>query len=199
MLTRRSCRHRSYWVVVINGTESALHKYHLIKVDCSRTTEDVLRSTFPRCVIQKMPPYMSNILAAINSKSIYCSFCANVLLDHIGNMARIYGYNHLLQMYDSEETFVDHCIEIVVCHYIEKSLYSLDADKDRLLSRQEYFLMLKGCKDHSKIKNRKRRCDEMYLGKSSFPNELLRSFHKLLAVVTHTFVFLPYKFDIIDD
>ncbi len=72
--------------------------------------------------------------AAINSKSIYCSFCANVLLDHIGKMAKRY------------------CIEIIVYHYIEKSIYSLEADEERLMLRPEYFLMLKGCKECSKIK-----------------------------------------------
>ncbi len=160
MLTQRwSCHHRSYWVVVVNCAESAFQKYCLIQVDCSSITEDVFGYTFPRFLIQKMPPYMNNILAAINSKSIYCSSCTNVLLDCIGNMAKRYCYNQLLQLYESEESFVDQCIEIVVHHYIVKSLYSLEADKERFLSREEYFLMLKGCKEHSTIKNKKQCCD----------------------------------------
>jgi hypothetical protein len=142
-------------------------------------------------LIQKMPPYMNNILAAINTKSIYCSFCMNALLDHIGNMAKRYCYNHLLQLYELEELFLNNCIEIILCHYIEESLYSLEANEERLLSREECFLMLKGCKEHSKIKDKKWFHDEMYLGKSSFPNELLRPFHEFMAVVVHSFGFLP--------
>jgi hypothetical protein len=112
-----------------------------------------------------------------------------VLFDCIGNMAKRYCFSHLLQM-----SFVDHCIEMVICHYIEKSLYSLEANEARLLPRKKYFLTVEGCKEHSEIKSRKRCCDEMYLGKSSFPDELLRSFHEFMAVVVHTFGFLP-KFE----
>ncbi len=71
-------------------------------------------------------------------------------MDYIGNMAKSYCYNDLLQLYESEES-LDHCIEIVLCRYIEESLYSLEANEERLLSRDEYFLMLKGCKERSKI------------------------------------------------
>jgi len=39
---------------------------------------------FPQSVIQRMPPYMNNTVVALNSNSIHCSFCADILLDFIG-------------------------------------------------------------------------------------------------------------------
>ena len=191
---RRSSRHASYWVIVIDRTESALQKYHLVKVD-NNITEDVLSSTFRHSLIQRMPPYMNSVLSELNNKSINCSFCSEILLDHIGSLAIKHSHSQLLKMYDSEESFCIYCIECIACHYIAKALDSLETDDKRHLSREGYWLIVKSCKEISNKKQEKRRCNEMYLGKSSFSNELRRSFGEFKETVVNVLGFLPYKFE----
>jgi hypothetical protein len=65
-----------------------------------------------------MPQYTSTVLEALNNKGIICSFCAETVLEHIERMATNYCTSHLLAMYDSKESFVDHLIEVVCCCYI---------------------------------------------------------------------------------
>jgi hypothetical protein len=90
--------------------------------------------------MQRLPPYMNNLLASIKSRSLYCSFCLETLLDHIGSLASKYCYTHLFGMFESEESFTWYCIECVLCRYIEKTktIKALEHDKRRLLSREEY-------------------------------------------------------------
>jgi hypothetical protein len=192
--TQRSSRHRSYWVIVIDSTECSLQKYHLVKVDFS-ITEDVLSSTFLRSLIQRMPPFMNSVLSALNNKSINCSFCSEILLDHIGSLAIKHSHSQLLKMYDSEESFCIYCIECIACHYIAKALDSLEIDDKKPLSREEYWLIMKSCKEISNKKQEKRRRNEMYLGKCSFSDELRRSFDEFMETVVKALGFRPYKFE----
>jgi hypothetical protein len=126
---QRSSHHSSYWVIVIDHTESALQNYHLVKVDYS-ITEDVLSSTFRHSLIQRVPPYMNSVLSALN-KSINCSFYSEILLDHIGSLAIKHSRSQFLKKYDSGESFFIHCTECVACHYILKALDSLEIDDIR--------------------------------------------------------------------
>jgi hypothetical protein len=50
---------------------------------------------------------MNNVLSALNSKSIYCSFLLEILADHISSPAIKYSHSEVLQIHhDSEEYFV---------------------------------------------------------------------------------------------
>jgi hypothetical protein len=121
-------------------------------------------STFPQASNHKMPAYMNNILAAVNGNTLRSSFCSENLLDYIGNMAQRHCYNHLLNLFDSEEPFIKYCVEVVSCRYIAKALQVLEHDKRGILSREEYQHILNQCKVVS---------DEIYLGKCSFSIELV--------------------------
>jgi hypothetical protein len=55
-------------------------------------------------------------LEALNNNGIICSFSAEMILEHIGRMAKDYGSSYLLAiMYDSKKAFIDNCIEVVCC------------------------------------------------------------------------------------
>jgi hypothetical protein len=75
-------------------------------------------SHFPLSVIQTMPPCMNNALAALNSNSIHCSFCADTLLDFIGGLAKDNCSISNYRRHDSEESFISECIEVVCCMLI---------------------------------------------------------------------------------
>jgi hypothetical protein len=151
-MSRRSSRQHSYWMLVADHTGSALQRYHLVQLDGSSITENALESSFPHCILQRMPVYMNNASAAIKSKGIYCSFCRDNLLDWIGRMATKYSYSQLMQLYDFEESFVTEFIELVYCRYIFKALQILENDRSRPMSRDHYYLILKRCKNDTKMK-----------------------------------------------
>lgn len=189
---RKSSRLSSKWVLVADRTGSALQKYHLVQLD-GPSIEHSLESSFPNSILRVLPAYMNTALAAIKSKSIHCSFFSETLLDQIGKMATKSSYSDLMQEFDSEESFVTFCIEAVYCRYIFDSLALLKNDATRPMTRDGYFKILKKCKDDSKLKQKKRRCNESYLGKNRFSNELHRSFDEFIAKVVVTLGFLPLK------
>jgi len=193
-MLRRSHHHSTYWIIFIDCTGSAIEKYHIVQVDNSTEETLVCNRWDGGFFMQRLPPYMNNLLASIKSKSLYCSFCLEILLDHIGSLASKYCYTHLFGMFESEESFTLFCIECVSCCYIEKTLESLEHDERRLLSREEYWFILKGCKELSKRKRFKRCSEEMYLGTFPFPIELIRAFHEFIGIVSKTLGFLPFKF-----
>jgi len=57
-------------------------------------------------------------------KSLHCSFCNNILLDHIGMMTRRDCYSLLFQLYHSSEAFLNYWIEIINV-IILRSLFNL--------------------------------------------------------------------------
>ena len=118
---RRSSRLSSYWMLVADRTGSAIEKYHLVQLDGSIITENAVELSFPYYIIQRMPMYMNNALATMKSKSIYCTFCAD-LLNCIGRMATKCSYSQLMQLYDSEAFFITECIKLLYCRYIFKVL-----------------------------------------------------------------------------
>jgi hypothetical protein len=61
------------------------------------------------------------------------------------------------------------------------------------MSSDQYSLILKKCKDDSKMKRMKWRHDEEYLGKNSFTNELHCSFNEFIVNVVATLGFCPLK------
>jgi hypothetical protein len=128
---RKSCRLSSYWILVADRTGSTVEKYHLVQLDGRSITQNTVESSFSHCIIRRMPSYMNNILPAIKSKGLNCSFCHENLLDYIGKMATKYSYSQLLQLYGSEESFVTECIELVYCRYIFFALQSLKNDANR--------------------------------------------------------------------
>ena len=162
---RSSPRLSSYWILVADHTGSALEKYQLVQLDGRSITENTVESSFPHCIIRRMPSYMNNILSAIKTKSLYCSFCYENLLDYIGKMATKYSCSQLLQLFDSEESFITECIELVYCRYIFFALQSLKNDASRTMSSDEYSILLQKLKEDVKIKQMKRRCNEVYFGK----------------------------------
>jgi hypothetical protein len=176
MPIRRSCRLHSCWFIVINvESESTAKKYHLIMIWW------IVNGHWR----QRMPQYTSTVLEALNNKGIICSFCAETVLEHIERMATNYCTSHLLAMYDSKESFVDHLIEVVCCCYIH---WTVNQGENRLeLPRGRFTHLLDLCKKAAKKKRVKRRHDEIYLGILSFPSELNRSFNELIAIVVDMF------------
>ena len=152
-----------------------------------------MNSSFPNSILQVLPTYMNTALAAMKSKSINCSFSTDALLNHIGRMAAEISYRELMQEFDSEKSLVMHCVEVVYCHYIFDSLELLENDESRPISRDEYFKIFKKCKDDTKLKQKRWRRVELYLGKNRFSNELHRSFNEFIAKVVVTLGFLPLK------
>lgn len=82
----------------------------------SSNNEDFLESNFPHCIIKRMPPYMSNVLAVSKNNTIQCSFCSESLLCFIGGMAMRDSYICLCARHDSlEDRFIDECMGVVCC------------------------------------------------------------------------------------
>jgi hypothetical protein len=166
-------------------------------MEADNSNEDViaqLPEVLPNHLVKKMPIYMNNILAAVSHQNIQCSFCLEAVLNYVGNLAQIYDYTLLEQMHDSEESFVEGCIECVSGCYIQKSLESFkEVGNMGTISRKKFCNILKQCKERAKEKRSKRHRDEMYLGKLSFPNELSRSFDEFLAITINMLGFLPFK------
>jgi hypothetical protein len=72
-----------------------------------------------------MPPYMKSVLSALNNKSIHCSFCSEILLDHIGSLAMKHSHSQLLKMYDSEEYFLFNALNKLHAIIMQKHLILL--------------------------------------------------------------------------
>jgi hypothetical protein len=53
------------------------------------------------------------VYEALNNNGIVCFFCAEIMLEHMGRITTNYCSSHLLAMYNSDEAFIDHCIEVV--------------------------------------------------------------------------------------
>jgi hypothetical protein len=106
-------------------------------------------------------------------------------------MATKYSYSQLLQLHNSEESFITECIELVYCGYIYKSLQSLENDASRPMSRDKYYLILKKCKEDSKMKQMNLHRDEVYLGKNRFTNQRHPHFMSLWG--TLWLLFCPLK------
>jgi hypothetical protein len=54
---------------------------------------------------------MNNACAALKNNSIHPSYCAEAILTVIGKLAINSWYRMLLTRFDSEESFIDHCVE----------------------------------------------------------------------------------------
>ncbi len=72
-----------------------------------------------------------------------------------------------------------------MCHCTAKALDSLEIDDRIPLLREEYWLIMKSCKEISNKKQKKWRCNEMFFGKSSLSNELRRSFDEFMETVVN--------------
>ncbi|MFN9982046.1 MAG: hypothetical protein ACK53Y_19125, partial [bacterium] len=53
--------------------------------------------------------------AVLKNNSNRCSYCAETVLTAIGKLAVNSCYRMLLMRFDSEESFIDHCVEVVCC------------------------------------------------------------------------------------
>ena len=193
-IIRRSCRLQSCWFIVINAAaESTAEKYLLIHLTVNE--ERILESYFYNAVVQQMPHCMDTVLAALKNRTIRCSFCNETLLDYIGDLANEFCLMHLSAMIESEEAFIEKCIEAVCSHYIiicgAKGYFEL-SDGDI-----KYYLGI--CEKAAKRRRIKRRSDEIYLGNLPFPEELSRSFSELLFIVSDVFGYLPLKLRVDDN
>jgi hypothetical protein len=192
---RRSCCLHSCWILIIDVSESPLQKYHL--VDELDDSESSLESSFPHAIIERMPPYMSNVLAALKNKSILCSFCADTLLNYIGRLANDNCYSHLSALYVSEESFIDECIEVVCCGYIYRIMEH--CENRQSLSSEVYINILHSCKIAARTKRKKRLRDEFFLGNASFANELHRSFNEFVAIIVSALGYVPVRVQIMEE
>jgi hypothetical protein len=121
---------------------------------------------------------MNNVLEAIDSNLISCSFCSETLLDCIGKMLDRHCYNKMCEMLNSDEAFELYCIEMVSCQYIQEAFGAMEHDNRAILCMDHYGRMFLESKVISWEKNSKRRLDERYLGKLPFHVELLQSFNE---------------------
>jgi len=96
-------------------------------------------------------------------------------------------------MFDGEEPFVLHCIYATYHGYIYSALTVITANEELPLSRDDYWLMFKQCKEIAIRKQCKRRNEEKYLGKVPFQDDLRRSFDEFLKITRNVFGFWPYK------
>jgi hypothetical protein len=111
---------------------------------------------------------MNNVLEAIDSNRIPCSFCSETILDGIGKMSDRHCYNEICAMFNSDEAFELYCIEMVPCRYIHEAFGAMEHDNRAILSMEHYGRMFLESKLISREKNSKRRLDERYLGKLPF-------------------------------
>ena len=91
MPPRRSFRLHSCWLIIIDLSDSASKIYHLVN-QCE-DGDSTLESIYPDCIIQPIPPFMTNVLAALKNYCIHCSHCADTLLRCIGDLVKNSSYN----------------------------------------------------------------------------------------------------------
>jgi hypothetical protein len=196
---RQSARYGCYWVMIIDGNieedSSIAHKYHLFKLANNNTSGRFLESVSEQFIVRYLPSYMNNVLDAILKKGIICSSSREILLNYIGRLSKRQSAEELMLLFESEQLFFDHCIEVVTHCYICRALSVIDADQELPLSREEYRVMFIECKKLAANKQNQRRQRENYLGKVMFENDLRRSFDEFMKIVLRKFGFCPYKFD----
>jgi hypothetical protein len=187
---RRSCRRHSTWIIIFDFSDSASQKCHL--VNGVYETDRALQSSFPNGFAKRMPIYMDSVLAALKSNSIRCSFCGDALWEFIAKIAWRVRWDILCQRHRCEESFFDECVEIVCCSYIARFV---DYGKKKLyLSRDGYVYLLNECKMKARDKRKKRHCNENYLGRLCFADELHRSFDEFVQIVISAFGYVPLEY-----
>jgi hypothetical protein len=136
-------------------------------------------------IVQEMPHCMDTILAALKNKTIRCSFCSEMLLDYVGGLVDCFSTLCLVTMFESKEAFTEKCVEVVCSRYIflsgAKGSFRLRLAGDD----NNHFLGL--CERAAKRRRMKRRSDELNLGNLPFSDELNRSFHELLNMISDRF------------
>jgi hypothetical protein len=186
-------------VMIIDGNieedSSIAHKYHLFKLANNNSSARFLESVSEQFFVRHLPPYMNNVLDAILKKGIICSSSREILLNYIGRLSKRQSAEDLILMFENEQLFSDHCIELVTHCYICRALAVIDADQELPLPREEYRVMFIECKELAAYKNNQRRQQEIYLGKIIFENDLRRSFDQFMKIVVQKFGFCPYRFD----
>ncbi len=195
-LYRRSPRHSSYWVMIIDQHTSAVFSYHLLKFAHNTPSERQLDSLCRRCIVRHLPPYMNVVLMAMFKKTIYCSCSLEILKNYIGRLSRAHSTAELMMMFNaSEECFAYDCINTVTVCYCSLALDARDVSNIFPMSRDEFIAMLKKSRMLANEKQNKRRKAEMYLGRSTFENELCRSFDEFMRSIIIVFGFRPYKLE----
>jgi hypothetical protein len=97
----------------------------------------------------------------------------------------------LLTRFDSEESFIDHCVEEIYSGHVVKAAKH---GENRLFSLKMDFLdFLDRCKTLAINLRKKRLTDEHYLGRSSFSDELHCSFNEFMSVIISTLGYLPLR------
>jgi len=181
-ILRRSSRLLSCWIIVFDFSDSATKSYQLVHGVFE--TKSAIHSSFTHGFGKRMPTYMNPVLVALKNKSILCSFYADTLWKFIGGIARTVCYDGFCQRHNSEESFIDKCIEIVCCGYISKFV---DHGKKALFLRIDGSVCLQNiCKMEAREKRKKRHRKDNYLGhfhlQMSF-NVHLRNLLQSLSVI----------------
>jgi len=135
----RSCCFHSCWLIIIIVSElTSQQKYHITRDLYERSS--LMQPTFPQhYIIQKLPPHMNNACAVLKNNSNRCSYCAETVLTAIGKLAVNSCYRMLLMRFDSEESFIDHCVEEIYYGYIVKVV---EHGKNRLLMKRDFLNFL---------------------------------------------------------
>jgi hypothetical protein len=111
----RSYNLYSCWLIIVDLSDSATPQEYYLTRDVYECISLRQPSFSQHYIIQKLPSYMNNAVVALKSNSICCSFCPEALLNFIGKLAMNSCYSVLCTRFDSEESFIDHCVEVVCC------------------------------------------------------------------------------------
>ena len=95
----------------------------------------------------------------------------------------------------SEECFAYDCINTVMARYCSLALDARDFSSIFPMSRDEFIAKLKKTQMLANEKQNKRHEAEKYLGRSTFENELCRSFDECMRSIIKVFGFRPYKLE----
>ncbi len=95
----------------------------------------------------------------------------------------------------SEECFAYDCINTVMARYCSLALDARDFSSIFPMSRDEFIAKLKKTQMLANEKQNKRHEAEEYLGRSTFENELCRSFDEWLRSIIKVLGFRPYKLE----
>ncbi len=153
---------------------------------CVHNIIDMQPSFSQLYIIQKLPSYMNNARAALKSNSIRCSFCAETVLTVIGKLAINSCYS-LLCRFDSEEAFIEHCVKEGCLLWIHWQGYQTWWKSSSFYEKRFHQIsFLDRCKILAMKMCKKRESDEHYFGRSSFSDDLHRSFmNLLLSLLVH--------------
>jgi hypothetical protein len=177
-------------IIVFPDNEASIASLYLpIQVDKAYAAE-IIRTEYPNaCRTIIIPSTFSSVIGALCKKSIQCSLCYTVILEHLAFLCDKH-YIELKQEFPAEEEVNFYCINLILHRYISIALDQLDKNRaDIELLRTQAFQI----KDAYKVKRQQRLKHESYLGSMEFDNDLRRSCVEFYLELKKKWKFTPVK------